>query len=57
MKTPSTKDTIGCATEVKQPEIPNLPIYITIDKKLFTLNKDVWDSHSKLYCLYYERRK
>ena len=53
MKTPSAKDTIGCATEVKQPEVPD------ISKSLEYHNAKAWYKQAEYERWYgrYEKRK
>ena len=49
MKLPSTKPTIGCATEVKQPPVPKIPFRVTIDNKLYTLNERAWNANKRIF--------
>jgi hypothetical protein len=48
MKTPSTKDTIGCATEVKQPLVPKIPFRFVLSGTLYTLDEGAWNWNKRL---------
>jgi hypothetical protein len=49
MKTLSTKDTIGCATEVKQPLVPNLNrVVILIDGKQYWIDAKMYYNFYRL---------